>query len=163
MHNMWWSSVRDAIIGPQGDDGALHWSGLDVNEERERIVPAYFKCSHELWLINNDEYFRGELESLTFPGNGTKCKKGLEHFFRTKANADPEFKVPKITILKFEDCSESEGSDGGTNNRSNEEEDKEGNEEHDEDGDEGDDEEQDERSDRLSESDASNRVNISDE
>jgi hypothetical protein len=97
LRHMWWSQARCSIIGPCCDLTDSH-SGLSVQEERSNIVPGHFKSLHELFISKTPELNYERSYSLTYPGNENSCKRSLKHFFKMKAKADPEFKIPKSPL-----------------------------------------------------------------
>jgi hypothetical protein len=123
---MWWSGFRTFITGPGVEQSIDIWNMDIVNFERATVVPAHFKGRDELFPILDTDDPRLPSDPERYPD----CKDSLRCLFTTRANADPEFKIPVIIVIVPEDTTELKERDSGTDEyESSEEQDGEQNDE----------------------------------
>jgi hypothetical protein len=86
-------------------------------------VPAHLKGRDELFPVLDTDDPRLPSDPERYPD----CKDNLRCLFTTKANADPEFKIPEIIVIIPEDTTELEERDSGIDDEyeSGEEQDRE--------------------------------------
>jgi hypothetical protein len=110
LHRMWWSGFRTFITGPGVEQSIDIWNMDIANFERATVVPAHFKGRDEPFPVLDTD----DPRLLSDPERYPDCKDSLRCLCTTKANADPEFKIPEIIVIIPEDTTELEERDSGT-------------------------------------------------
>jgi len=87
---MWWSGFRPFITGPGFEQSIDIWNMDIVNFERAGVIPAHFKGRDKLFLVLDTDDPGLPSDPKRYPN----YKDSLRYLFTTKANADPEFKIP---------------------------------------------------------------------
>jgi len=102
LHNMWWSDIRTAAIGPQDGNRKPRWSKAETQRTRDNVLASYFRGLHELLLApEGQEMALGvEQHDLSTTEGQRECKEVLLYHFEEKRKVDEGFVVPEIRFIE---------------------------------------------------------------
>jgi hypothetical protein len=102
LHNMWWSDIRTAAIGPQGRHSPPRWSDAETQRTRDNVLAGCFRGLHELLLAPEGRPVKRNIDQhdLNTADGQRECKEVLLYYFEEKNKVDKGFMVPEIRFIE---------------------------------------------------------------